>query len=89
VGHFVNTRGRWRGDLFDGRVAPAAMDETHLLAAVRHLGLDPVGARLARRAGDWPWPSVRAHMAGADDALAVVAPVLLKDRLFRAIHRRR
>jgi putative transposase len=30
----VNARGRWRGHLFDGRFAPVAMDEGHLLPAV-------------------------------------------------------
>ena len=65
------------------------MDETHLLAAVRYVGLDPAQARLVELAWDWPWSSVRAHMAGVDDALAVVAPVLLKDRRFRGVHGRR
>ena len=40
--NFVNALGRRRGDLFDGRLAPVAMDETHLLAAARYAGLDPV-----------------------------------------------
>jgi len=30
-------RGRWRGHLFDGRFASVAMDERHLLAAVRYV----------------------------------------------------
>ena len=33
--HCVNARGRWRGHLFDGRFASVAMDEAHLVAAVR------------------------------------------------------
>ena len=86
---FVNARGRWRGDLFDGRFAPVAMDGTNPLAAVRYVGLNPVPSRLVGRAWDWPWSNVRAHMAGVDDALAVVAPVLLKDRRFRGVHGRR
>ena len=28
------------------------------------------------RAQDWPWSSVRAHLAGADDPLVTVGPVL-------------
>jgi putative transposase len=28
------------------------------------------------RAEDWPWSSVRAHLAGADDPLVTVHPVL-------------
>ena len=36
----------------------------------------PVRARLVQLAWDWPWSSVRAHMAGADDELVTVRPVL-------------
>ena len=46
--------------------------------------LNPVRARLVARASDWPWSSVRADPrfrrgqvpAGADNALAIVTPVL-------------
>jgi putative transposase len=74
--HFVNARGRWRGHLFDDRYASVAMDEAHLMTAVRYVALNPVRARLAARAQDWPWSSVRAHLAGQDDGLVRVAPVL-------------
>lgn len=74
--NFVNARGRWRGHLFDGRFASAAMDEDHLLAAVRYVAMNPVRARLAANAADWPWSSVRAHLSGQDDGLVTVRPVL-------------
>ncbi|MBL8553905.1 MAG: transposase [Phenylobacterium sp.] len=74
--NFVNARGRWRGHLFDGRFASVAMDEAHMLTAVRYVALNPVRARLVARAQDWAWSSVRAHLAGADDGLVTVAPVL-------------
>jgi putative transposase len=73
---FVNSRGRWTGHLFDGRYASAPMDEDHLLSAVRYVSLNPVRAGLAPRAQDWPWSSVRAHLRGEDDGLAVARPVL-------------
>ena len=73
---FVNARGRWRGHLFDDRYASVAMDEAHLLTAVRYVALNPVRARLVARAEDWPWSSVRAHLAGEDDGVVRVAPVL-------------
>jgi putative transposase len=57
------------------------MDEDHLLAAVRYVALNPVRARLAARAQDWPWSSVGAHLKGEDDGLVTVAPVL--DRVER------
>ena len=74
--NFINARGRWTGHLFQSRFASVAMDEAHLMAAVRYVSLNPVRARLVARAEDWPWSSVRAHLAGVDDALVTVAPVL-------------
>ena len=73
--NFVNARGRWTGHLFQSRFASVAMDDAHLTAAVRYVSLNPVRARLAARPEDWAWSSVRAHLAGADDGLAVVKPL--------------
>ena len=74
--NFVNARGRWRGHLFDGRFASVAMDESHLMAAVRYVALNPVRAWLAATAEAWPWSSVRAHLKGEDDGLVTVRHVL-------------
>jgi putative transposase len=53
------------------------MDEDHLAAALRYVALNPVRARLARTATDWPWSSVHAHLGGAtDDGLTTTGPVL-------------
>jgi putative transposase len=42
-----------------------------------HISLDPVRARLVKRAEDWRWSSVRAHhLAGEGDELVRVAPAL-------------
>jgi putative transposase len=76
--NFVNARGRWRGHLFDGRFASVAMDEAHLISAVRYVALNPVRARLAASTQDWPWSSVRAHLGGKDDGLVSVGPVLAR-----------
>ncbi len=38
--------------------------------------MNPVRAGLATRAADWPWSSVHAHLAGPDDGVVTVAPVL-------------
>jgi putative transposase len=52
------------------------MDESHLLAAVRYLALNPVRAGLVTDARDWAWSSVPAHLSRQDDALVRVGPVL-------------
>ena len=74
--NFINARGRWTGHLFQSRFASVAMDEAHLMAAVCYVNLNPVRARLVSRAEDWPWSSARAHLAGVDDNLVTVRPVL-------------
>jgi putative transposase len=73
---FINARNRWTGHLWQGRFGAVAMDEAHLAHAMRYVSLNPVRARLVERADDWRWSSVRAHLAGADDALVRVAPAL-------------
>ena len=52
------------------------MDDDHLVACIRYVSLNPVRARLVARAEEWPWSSVRAHLAGQGDGLVVVRPVL-------------
>ena len=73
---FVNARARVTGHLFQSRFASVAMDDAHLLNAVRYLAFNPVRARLAATPQAWPHASVAAHLAGRDDALVAVAPVL-------------
>lgn len=80
--NFINARGRWNGHLFQSRFSSIAMDESHLISAVRYVSLNPVRARLVSQAQDWPWSSVRAHLAGVDDGLVSVRPVLDRVRSF-------
>jgi putative transposase len=82
---YINARGRWHGHLFQSRFASVAMDEPHLIAAVRYASLNPVRARLVAHAKEWPWSSVRAHLAGRDDELVAVAPVLRRVADFAAL----
>jgi putative transposase len=72
----INIRHGWTGHLWQGRFASAPVDEDHLIAAIRYVALDPVRAGMVQRAWDWPWSSVRAHLAGRDDGVVEVAPVL-------------
>ena len=72
----VNQREGWRGHLWQDRFTSFPMDETHLLVAARYVELNPVRARLRRRPESHPWSSAKAHLAGADDELVKVAPLL-------------
>jgi putative transposase len=71
----INLRERWTGYLWQGRFASFPMDETYLRACARYVGLNPVRAGLTRRAMDWPWSSVRAHVEGRADPLLTAGPL--------------
>ena len=72
----INFREGWRGHLWQERFASFPMDERYLLATARYIEMNPVAANLVRTPGDYPWSSARAHLAGEDDRLARVAPLL-------------
>jgi putative transposase len=72
----INFRENWRGHLWQGRFASFPMDENYLLAAALYVEMNPVRANLAADADAWPWSSARAHLAGKDDGLAKVSPLL-------------
>lgn len=73
---FINDREGWTGHLWQGRFGSAPMDEDHLESAVRYVSLNPVRAGLVKAAQEWPWSSARAHLAGFDDGVVTVRPVL-------------
>ena len=50
---FINARARTTGHLWQGRYGSVAMDEAHLHHAIRYVSLNPVRARLVKRARDW------------------------------------
>jgi putative transposase len=72
----VNFREGWRGHLWQGRFASFAMDDRHVLRAARYVELNPVRARLCRVPWRWRWSSAAAHLAGQDDAVVCVTPLL-------------
>jgi putative transposase len=71
----IHARRRRTGHFWQGRFGAVVMDEEHLAAALRYVSLNPVRARLAGRARDWPWSSTRAHLTGKDDGLTALAPI--------------
>ncbi len=72
----VNLREGWRGHLWQERFHSFPMDEAHLVMAARYIELNPVRAGLAKRAKQWRWSSARAHLAGRDDGVVSVGPLL-------------
>jgi putative transposase len=63
-----------RGYLFQGRFGSCVLDETHLMAAVRYVELNPVKAGMVQSAEDYPWSSARFHLG------VVATDVLVKDK---------
>ncbi len=72
----INFRENWRGHLWQGRFASFPMDENYLLAAALYVEMNPVRANLATDVAEWPWSSAQAHLAGKDDGLVKVSPLL-------------
>jgi len=65
----VNFREKWRGHLWQGRFASFVMDEPYLMAAARYVELNPVRAKLVKRAHEWPYSSAAWHVSGKSDPL--------------------
>lgn len=72
----VNARQGWRGFLWQGRFASFPMDDDYLLVAARFIERNPVRSRMVRRPRAWKWSSARAHLAGRNDGLVTVRPLL-------------
>ena len=71
---WFNLRSSRTGHLFEGRFrAVLVQKDSHLLELCRYVVLNPVRAKLARGAGEWPWSSYRATagLAEPPDWLAV------------------
>ena len=77
---YFNALARQTERLFQGRFGSVAMDEDDLMIAARYVALNPVRARPVARPRDWPHSSVRARLAGRDDALVEVRPLLERTR---------
>jgi putative transposase len=72
----INFRENWKGHLWQERFHSFVMDERYLLAAVRYTELNPVRATLCGAPEEWPWSSAKAHLAGRDDPVVSVQPML-------------
>ena len=84
----VHAREQRTGHFWQGRFGCVAMDEPHLLAALRYVALNPVRARLVRRGEDWRWSSVHALLGPArGDGITDPQPVLSRVPDFAALLR--
>ena len=59
-----------------GDIEVWAYDKTHRYLAARYVELNPVRAKLVKKPQEYRWSSAPAHIAGRDDRLVHVAPLL-------------
>ena len=59
----------WRGHLWQERFYSVVMDETHTLAAMKYVEMNPVRAGLCKRAAEWRWSSVHANLGDGNDGI--------------------
>jgi putative transposase len=52
------------------------MEYKYLMMVVRYIELNPVRAKLCQAPWRWRWSSAAAHMAGRDDRLVRVSPLM-------------
>ena len=81
---YINRREKWLGHLWQGRFTSFPMDDPNALAAARYIELNPVRARLATHAWEYPWSSARAHLDGRDAPLVTVQPLLAMEPDWRS-----
>jgi len=62
----------WKGHLWQERFFSTVMDESHALAALRYVELNPVRAGLCSKAEEWPWSSVHANLGNSHNEIVDV-----------------
>lgn len=73
----VNHIQHWTGHLWQNRYFSCPMDDSHLLAAVKYVELNPVRAGIVKNAEDYLWSSARAHIRKQrDTVLSMDCPLL-------------
>lgn len=65
----VNEQHDWRGHLWQERFYSVVMDESHTLAAMRYVEMNPVRANLCDKPDQWKWSSARAHLGLLSDSM--------------------
>jgi putative transposase len=78
----IHARKKRVGRFWHGRFGAVVLDEGYLAAALRYVSLNPVRARLAKRATAWRWSSTRAHMSRTQDGVTAIAPIRRRFRDF-------
>ena len=76
---YFNQKRNLRGHLWQGRFYSCILDSPHVYAAVRYVENNPVRAKLADRAYDYPWSSARYHVYKEDNPVLEYEFYLIKE----------
>lgn len=66
---YVNRRYKRSGHLWQGRFFSCALEESHLLMAVRYVERNPVRVGIVSEAWEYPWSSAQTHVNGSGDII--------------------
>ena len=61
---YANARRRRSGHLWQNRYFSCAVEPAYLWSVLRYVEVNPVRARMVTNAGEYPWSSAAAHLAG-------------------------
>jgi putative transposase len=81
----IHTRTNRTGHFWQGRFGAVVLNDAYVAAAMRYVSLNPVRARLVKRATAWRWSSTRAHVNHKDDGVTALAPVRRRFRDFATL----
>ena len=63
----INFREGWRGYLWQGRFESFVMDERYLIEGIRYVEMNPVRAKMVRKAEEYRYSSAGAHVKRVTD----------------------
>jgi len=65
----INRANKWNGHFWQGRYFSSPLDERYMWAAIRYVELNPVRARMVRKAEHYRWSSAASHCGLYDDSV--------------------
>lgn len=65
----LNRERGWKGHVWQGRYFSSPLDERYTWAAIRYVELNPVRAKMVRKAERYPWSSAAAHCGLRTDSV--------------------
>jgi len=66
---YINRKKGWKGHLWQGRFFSSALDDAYMWATIRYVELNPVRAKLVRKAERYQWSSAPYHCGLREDNL--------------------